>query len=424
MTGMEVERYWMDIHQWRNDVLPRLASVKKWGNDEWKEFDRGLCMLSALRSARDFALGAHRMLPAKAVRTMQSFLSDLDDYIRRNASELHVTVTDHDGITDIQSHDTALTLNTPERRTIRRFVTRVAQKAPATVPAASPAGSPATVPEASPSGFPEVSGRRPSHLSQYIHLLPENLQKESQNIENWYLTLADAHNHLHELVDNDDGRASDADRRACAEKVALTEQKILNFWARVDMAYEESQGRRVSAVLKKSLAHEARNLATSGKVKGDMEYTREEIEAMEDGEEKERIRAARIQRDKHFITRCNAKDKPGSRAKVRIAIQELHDWGFLLSAKLQENAISYGFDDIPKDWYSVTPAEKEEMRRQKEEEERLRLEHEKEEAERHLREEEERRQREQEEAAAARKADRDRRRKEVNDLFSGTFINS
>lgn len=423
---MEVERYWMDIHQWRNDVLPRLASVKKWGEGEWKEFDKGLRMLSALRSAKDFVLGAHRMLPAKAVRTMQSFLSDLDDYIRRNASELHVTVTDHDGITDIQSHDTALTLNTPERRTIRRFVTRVAQKAsqPSILNPQPSSLTPNPSPLTPNPSFPEVSGRRPSHLSQYIHLLPENLQKESQNIEDWYLTLADAHNHLHELVDNTDGRASDADRRACAEKVALTEQKILNFWARVDMAYEESQGRRVSAVLKKSLAHEARNLATSGKVKGDMEYTREEIEAMEDGEEKERIRAARIQRDKHFITRCNAKDKPGSRAKVRIAIQELHDWGFLLSAKLQENAISYGFDDIPKDWYSVTPAEKEEMRRQKEEEERLRLEHEKEEAERHLREEEERRQREKEEAAAARKADRDRRRKEVDDLFSGTFINS
>ena len=418
MKSEEVERYWISVRRWTCENYPRLCSlVDAWTDTDIKDFDEGLRLVSALRSARPYVGAAYAMDVKQRLKVMRDFLSEIDQYIRRNASELHVIVDESsDGTVDFVSGEAVRKANTPEKRRIKKFVARVSR------PNRTDENGVETAPEPSP--VPEVDGRRPQHLSQYIHVLPDNLQKEAQNLEGWYLLLADYHSHLHLLVENPD--SSKHDREYYAGLVAVTEQKILNFWHRVDIAWDEHNGKRVDSKLKQSLAKEARNLATTGKLKGDSEYSREEIEAMEDGDEKERIKAARMQRDKHFIVRCSMETKPKSRDKVRAAIQELHDWGFILTEKMQEVALGYGFDDIPKDWFRMTAAEKAELERQRMEEEQRLLDEQRRANEEAMRQEEIKRQLEAEAAEAKRVSDREARRQAIRDLFDngGVSINS
>lgn len=402
MTGEQVEQYWTKVRRWNEESYPRLCALcDAWTDTDIKEYDEGLRLVSALRSARDFVGAAYKMDIRQRMKNIHAFIDEIADYIRRNADELHIVFeASSDGVVDVQSHSTRRRLNNPEKREIRKFVVRTSR--PTVVDEDGNESAPP------PAEIPEVDGRRPQHLSQYIGSLPENLQKESRNIDGWYLLLADYHNHLHLLVD--DPRSSEADRRYYAEQVALTEQKILNLWHRIDVAWEEVNGRQVDPKVKQSLAHEARNLATSGKVRGDQEFTRQEIEAMDEGDEKERIRKARIQRDKHFIQRCTAASKPKSREKVRIAAQELHDWGILMTPVMRRNIESYGFTDIPSDWFRKSPEERREEQQQALDEE-LRIQ------EQELLAEEERVRKEEESASEARRADRARRRQALDNLL-------
>ena len=414
MTGQEIERYWMQVRRWRYDSYPRLcALVDAWTDTDIKEFNEGLMLVSALRSARDFVGGAYRMDVRRRMKTMHAFLDEIDKYIRRNAPELYIIVEDSDDGIQVTSKDDQHKADTPEKRQIRKFVARVSR--PATVDENGEAVAPKKA------EIPEVDGRRPQHLSQYIHVLPPQLQKGSQNLEGWYLLLADYHNHLHLLVD--DPRSSKADRQYYAEQTALVEQKILNLWHRIDVAWEKSQGRTVDPALEKSLAKEARNLATTGKIKGDQEYTRDEIELIEDGEEKERIKVARIQRDRHFIARCNADEKPASKEKVYQAMLELHEWGILLPPNAKETARGYGLE-IPDEWIALSSEEKAELERKRQEMEQRRLDEERRQQELALQQEEERKEAEKAAKAAERKAKREARKKALAELFEkGTSIN-
>ncbi|MGN0089602.1 MAG: hypothetical protein ACI36Z_01415, partial [Alloprevotella sp.] len=187
----------------------------------------------------------------------------------------------------------------------------------------------------------DVSGRRPEHLSQYIDLIGEELKKESVQLPGWYDQLAHWRGRAEYLAD--DPRATQEMLKNVAATVVKIEQRILNFWDRVDMAYNKATGKRVDDNVMTALQKEADELSKE-ETKQDGEYTKEEIDAMPEGEDKERCKRARIEANKKFVRRTDIKMNDERKAQISLRLRELVAWGQRISDKAAAYAKENGID--------------------------------------------------------------------------------
>ena len=189
--------------------------------------------------------------------------------------------------------------------------------------------------------MPEVSDRRPEHISQYIHLLPENLRNESKDIAGLYDQLAHWRSRAEYLAL--DPRADRHMVSRAAKNTVKYESMILNFWQRVDLEYAKAVKGKEEAELMAELAREAEMLAKP-EVKSAGEYTKAEIDAMEDEEMAENCKKARIEANKKYLRRDDTQMNDERKAQMQLRASELLEWGLQLSMKAIALFEKYGVD--------------------------------------------------------------------------------
>lgn len=305
MDEKEKLEYLANVEKWTEETYPRLAAL----DDSWKEADMkdyfsGLELVSALQKAQGFLASHMRYDAKKRLEVLNRLLIE----VRTKAGMKRI------------SHQVKHTALVPGPAKVNEEGVEVPRK---------------------PFEMPEVSERRPEHISQYIHLLPENLRNESKDIAGLYDQLAHWRSRAEYLAL--DPRADRHMVSRAAKNTVKYESMILNFWQRVDLEYAKAVKGKEEAELMAELAREAEQLAKP-EVKSAGEYTKAEIDAMEDEEMAENCKKARIEANKKYLRRDDTQMNDERKAQMQLRAKELLEWGLQLSMKAIALFEKYGVD--------------------------------------------------------------------------------
>ena len=305
MDEKEKLEYLANVEKWTEETYPRLAAL----DDSWKEADMkdyfsGLELVSALQKAQGFLASHMRYDAKKRLEVLNRLLIE----VRTKAGMKRI------------SHQVKHTALVPGPAKVNDEGIEIPRK---------------------PFEMPEVSDRRPEHISQYIHLLPENLRNEAKDIAGLYDQLAHWRSRAEYLAL--DPRADRHMVSRAAKNTVKYESMILNFWQRVDLEYAKAVKGKEEAELMAELAREAEMLAKP-EVKSAGEYTKAEIDAMEDEEMAENCKKARIEANKKYLRRDDTQMNDERKAQMQLRASELLEWGFQLSMKAIALFEKYGVD--------------------------------------------------------------------------------
>lgn len=305
MDEKEKLEYLANVEKWTEETYPRLAAL----DDSWKEADMkdyfsGLELVSALQKAQGFLASHMRYDAKKRLEVLNRLLIE----VRTKAGMKRI------------SHQVKHTALVPGPAKVNEEGVEVPRK---------------------PFEMPEVSDRRPEHISQYIHLLPENLRNEAKDIAGLYDQLAHWRSRAEYLAL--DPRADRYMVSRAAKNTVKYESMILNFWQRVDLEYAKAKKGKEDAELMAELAREAEMLAKP-EVKSAGEYTKAEIDAMEDEEMAENCKKARIEANKKYLRRDDTQMNDERKVQMQLRASELLEWGLQLSMKAIALFEKYGVD--------------------------------------------------------------------------------
>lgn len=316
MNEDEKLEYLADVDKWCEDVYPRLAALDdSYDAEAMKDFDEGLKLATALQKAQGFVSAAYRYDATTRLNRLRKVL----DEVRIKSG-------------------------------MNRIASRPANDKKhymAVVPPQPKLDENGIAKPVKVSKEPEVDGRRPEHLSQYLHLLPEDLRKESADLQSLYDQLRHWRGRAEFL--SIDPRSNKAMISNCAKKVVKLEGRILNFWQRVDLAYSKATGKPVDVDLEEDLAKEAKEL-NKPEIKSAGEYTKAEIDLMDDAEMKENCTRARKEANKKFIRRDDTQMTEERKEQFKLRITELMEWGLNISDKAaaicqKYNIVVPGYND-------------------------------------------------------------------------------
>ena len=301
MSQKEKDEYNLLVIRWTEENMPRLFAIADaWTEADVKDFDEGCIIASAFSKSHGFITSAMRYEVARRKKILGDFLCQV-----RNKTDL-------------------------AKRTTRPPVGD--KRYLAIVPSKKVDENGNEVPK-KPFEMPVVDGRRPEHLSQYIHQLSPQLQKESKELENLYLQLA-SHKERALLLTND-SRATKEDIKHEAKETVRIESIILNFWERVDLEWQRVTGKTIDESDMLALEGEAARLNRQA-VKSAGEYTKAEIDAMDDAEMQENCKHARIEANKKYLRRSDVQMSDERKEQMQLRASELVAWGIDLSTKIKE----------------------------------------------------------------------------------------
>lgn len=318
MNDNEKLEYLAQVDKWTSETYPYLASLDdSWKETDMKDFDEGLKLATALQNAIPFVEQAHRYDIKRRLEKLNKILSEVR--IKSGLAALRTRPA-----SDVRRF-TAVVPPEPKHDSEGKVIPRPAFK------------------------MPEVDGRTPDHLSQYLHLLPADLQKEAKEIDAKYAQLAHWRGRAEYAVK--DPRANKALISNMAKKVVKIEGSILNFWHRVDLEYARATGKPVDEDIAEELKAESEKL-NKPEIKSPGAYTKEEIDAMDDEEMKQACRTARIEANKKYLRRDDIQMTDERKEDFALRISELIQWGEKPSAKAEETCAKYGiivsgFNDTP-----------------------------------------------------------------------------
>lgn len=297
MNNKEKLDYLGRVGRWTEETFPELlAMADTWEQVPVKDFDEGCRLASAIVNARPFLRNVSKYEAARAIKKINAYL----EKVRLKSGMAKVK--------------TRLASDTRRYRAV--------------VPA---------------EGFPdedgtlhreeyreeEVEGRRPKEFALYKHRLPDELRERGEKeLGYMYLELAEYRSTLEKYVEN-----PNISREACADmadKTIRCEQRIRAFWAEVDRALE---GKKETESLS---PEEQQGMRMVSLMKRPGEYTKAEIEAMEDEYVRETCMKARIEFNKKYIRRDDMKKGAKYREQLELRVKELMEWGVTLPKKTAE----------------------------------------------------------------------------------------
>lgn len=296
MTSAEQKDYIERVEKWNDETFPQLmAQVTSWMNVPVKEFNEGLKLVSAINRARPFVI-AHRSY--KSVEVVLNKMHALLNEVREKS-----------GLKQLR------TISVNDKR--KWFAATEVKSAP-------DENGVVTVKKYEE---PEVDGRRPQHVSEYIHLLPKSLQQEAMNLKQMHMELAMYRGESEEL--SKDAHATKEQIAEKARKAVDTEQRIRLLYATIDAAYKKATNQKLNEDEEALLMQEEEQPAT---FKRAGEYTKAEIDAMAPGKTKDDITAARIDADKRYLRR-DVKVTDEYKQQLELRIKELVEWGVEIGDK-------------------------------------------------------------------------------------------
>ena len=296
MTSVEQKDYIERVEKWNDETFPQLmAQVTSWMNVPVKEFNEGLKLVSAINRARPFVI-AHRSY--KSVEVVLNKMHVILNEVREKSGLKQLrTIPVNDkrkwfAATEVKSD--------PDENgmvTVKKYEE------------------------------PEVDGRRPQHVSEYVQLLPKSLQQEAMNLKQMHMELAMYRGEAEEL--SKDAHATKEQIAEKARKAVDTEQRIRLLYATIDAAYKKATNQKLNEDEEALLMQEEEQPAT---FKRAGEYTKAEIDAMAPGKTKDDITAARIDADKRYLRR-DVKVTDEYKQQLELRIKELVEWGVEIGDK-------------------------------------------------------------------------------------------
>lgn len=305
MSSEEKKSYYERIDKWNDETFPQLmAQVTSWMNVPVKEFNEGLKLVSAIKRARPFVI-AHRSYKNVDVvlNKMRSLLSEVQE--KSGRSKLR-TIPAGDkrkwfAATEVKSapdEDGVVTIKTYEE--------------------------------------PEVGGMRPQHVSEYVHLLPKDIQEEAKNLKQMHMELSMYRGEAEEL-----SKQPGVAKEQVAEKAKAAvemEQKIRTLYATMDAHYKKVKGQPLTAEEEELLApaEDPQMFKRAG------EYTKAEIDAMPEGRMKDECLAARQEADKKYLRRGSKNFTDEYKQQLALRVKELQDWDIDITDKIKETLNAAG----------------------------------------------------------------------------------
>lgn len=305
MSTAEQKDYFERVEKWNDETFPQLiAQATSWMNVPVKEFNEGMKLVSAIKRARPFVV-AHRSYKGVDIvlNKMRSLLVEVQEKSGRSrlrsipagdkrkwlaATEV-VSAPDEDGTVVVKTYEE-----------------------------------------------PEVDGRRPQHVSEYIHLLPKSLQQEAAGLKQMHMELSMYRGEAEEL--SKDPNAVKEQVAEKARKAVEVEQKIRLLYASLDAAYKKATGQKLDENEQALLAEEEEQPVM---YKRAGEYTKAEIDAIAPGRMKDDLTSARIDADKRYLRR----DRPVTeeyKQQLELRVNELLEWGVEIGEKGKQKLTEAG----------------------------------------------------------------------------------
>ena len=294
MSSEEKKSYIERVDKWTEETFPQLlAHVTSWLNVPVKEYKEGLMLCSAITRARPF------LLASRSYKDVQVVLNKMNSVLKE--------VRQKSGLGQYS------TMPAGDKR--RWFAATEVKSAP-------DEDGVVTVKKYEE---PEVDGMRPQHVSEYVHLLPKDIQEEARNLKQMHMELSMYRGEAEEL-----SKQPGATKEQVAEKAKAAvelEQHIRTLYATIDAAYKQAKGQELSP-------EEADLLAPAEEpvlFKRAGEYTKEEIDAMPEGQKKDECIAARQEADKKYLRRAPKNITEEYKEQLSLRVKELLDWGLEIS---------------------------------------------------------------------------------------------
>lgn len=289
------------------EAYPALrASVTSWQDAPVKDFDEGLLLCSCLRRAKSFVDSAYKFNAQKCLDMIQITIKEIVSIVKPGGPRTE-----------------------SEKRTqkIKAFIPKA--------PLPDEDGNVTRITEAERKRQQQqamdeeqaMDKWRPQNLESYIHLLPKDLQNECRKVQDkYYMPLREFRSRLESLAENPD--ATDAQRKEMAERLVDAEEKLAAFWEKVDVSYRKATGQQLpeEPVAQKRFR----------------EFTKEDIDRMEDGEQKEKVKALRIEANKKYLRRPDLPDNEDTRQQMSLRADELQQWGVELTARQLKSMKKFG----------------------------------------------------------------------------------
>lgn len=290
------------------EAYPALrASVTSWQDAPVKDFDEGLLLCSCLRRAKSFVESAYKFNAQKCLDMIQMTLKEIVSVAGPNAPR-----------TESEKKANPIKAFIPKKPmpdedgNVKRMTEEERKKKQAE----------AMEEEAA------MDKWRPQNLKAYKHLLPKAMQAECDKVQQkFYMPMREYRSRLESLVENPD--ATDAQRKEMADKLVEAESKLAAFWEGVDLEYKKATGQELPA-------------EPEAKEKRFTEYTKEDIDKMEDGEQKEKVKASRIESNKKYLRRSDLPNDEATRQQMTIRADELMLWDIELTSKQLKNMKKFG----------------------------------------------------------------------------------
>lgn len=320
MNESEKKDYIERVKRWSDETFPALmALADSWEKVPVKDFDEGLKLASALMNARSYISVANQYSAKRS-------LEKLNGYIREIRQKTGLAKMSGRPAND-KTHYRAIVLEAgaPQEDGTLKYREYKPQ---------------------------EVDGRRPEHLYEYIDQLPAELQKKVSKFDDMYLALAEYRGRLEVLAENPN--ANKESMAELAEKVLKQELEIRALWSEVDEAYAVANGGEPKDVL----------IDYSQELKRPGEYTKEEIEAMVNPNQREACKRQRIEGNKKYVRRPDIAITDDYKAQLALRIKELIDWGENVPKRAYDNCenagvVVPGFNDSHQSVVSSEPEDEE-----------------------------------------------------------------
>lgn len=192
------------------------------------------------------------------------------------------------------------------------------------------------------------------------------IQEEYDNVQSrYFFPFENAKDELYKAFYDDN--VSESSLIILAKRVIALDDALSNFWERYHVAVDEAQGKSVLPEVKERLEAEHKryekivnkSLATPQRALSS--YTKAEIDEMiakrtlphhvlQLGLCANDIKDERIRRDKAYLIRGNRSEVSDAvLEQIKLAVQELHDWGEKITETMERTCAKYGYT-IPSDW--------------------------------------------------------------------------
>lgn len=290
------------------EAYPALrASVTSWQDAPVKDFDEGLRLCSCLRQAKSFVNNAYGFSAQKCLDMIQMTIKEI------------VRIAQPAG---------PRTESEKKTKKIKAFIPKA--------PLPDEDGNVKKITESERKDMQEkamaeeadMDKWRPQNLAAYQHLLPKQMQNECAKVQQkYYMPIREYRTRLESLVENPD--ATDEQRKEMAARLVEAEEALAKFWEGVDAEYRKVTGKDIPE-------------APEVKEKRFCEFTKEDIDKMEEGEQKEKVKASRIEANKKYLRRSDLPDNDETRTQMTARADELMKWGIDLTPKQLKSMKKYG----------------------------------------------------------------------------------